>query len=225
MANTSVEEDKPVQKSAAVKTFNKRAFWLQFGAWALALCVLIASLVYFNFFAPISTDSVAVGDKCPDFTFSTVYESKGSGYGDDKITEISTTEIIEDGNVLVLNFWYTDCAPCVAELPGFNTVLEEFEDVVIVALHKANLERDSVIQNFINTTMNDGAHLWSEYSLIFALDTDDLCLKTLGVTPTYPTTVVVNKEGTVTFMHTNGLPENELRQAVLDAGATPIENS
>ncbi len=219
-ATESVETEAPVKKSAAVKAFNKRAFWLQFSAWALAICVLVAALVYYNAFAPVSSDSVSVGDDCPDFTISTVYDSKGA-YGEDgeKINEIKISE--NKGKVIVLNFWYTTCGPCVAELPGFNRVRNEFgDDVMIIALHAAGLETNAAIQKFIDETMNDGENYWSDYSIIFALDKKDECFKTIGGTPTYPTTVVVDKEGKVSFMHVNGLAEDILRQEIIKAGAS-----
>ncbi|MDE6867790.1 MAG: 4Fe-4S binding protein [Clostridia bacterium] len=220
--NVSVKEDMPVQKSAAVKAFNKRAFWLQFSAWALALCVLVASLVYFNFFAPTSPVSgIQVGDDCPDFTFSTVYDSKGAGNGDDKITEISVSEITGQGKVLVLNYWYTTCGPCVAELPGFNRVREEFgDDVMIVALHKAGLVTNAKIQEFIDTTINDGVNYWSEYSLVFGLDTNNESYRALGGSTIYPMTVIVGTDGKISFRQHGPVEEDDLRQALIDAGAT-----
>ena len=203
----------------AVKAFNKRAFWLQFSAWALAICVLVAALVYYNAFAPGSSDSVSVGAACPDFTISTVYDSKGAYDGDEKIDEIKISE--NKGKVIVLNFWYTTCGPCVAELPGFNRVRNEFgDDVMVVALHAAGLETNAAIQKFINETMNDGENYWSEYSIIFALDIKDECFKTIGGTPTYPTTVIVDKDGKVSFIHVNGLAEEVLRQEIIKAGAS-----
>ncbi|MDE5942703.1 MAG: 4Fe-4S binding protein [Clostridia bacterium] len=221
-ANLSVEEDKPVQKSAAVKAFNKRAFWLQFSAWALALCVLVASLVYFNFFAPTSpvVDKL-LGTECPEFTFTTVYNSKGAGEGDDKITEINTAEVTAQGKVLVLNYWYTSCGPCVAELPAFNRVREEFgDDVMIVALHAAGFVSNSEIQKFIDTTKNDGVNFWSEYSLVYALDTDNVSYKALGGSSIYPMTIIVDMDGVVSFTKHGPVEEEDLKQELIKAGAT-----
>ncbi|MDE7453785.1 MAG: redoxin family protein [Clostridia bacterium] len=216
----SVAVEKPAQASPAVKAFNKKAFWLQFSAWALAICVLIASLVYFNFFAVGSSSTINVGEECPDFTISTVFDSNGAyDSAGEKISEIKISE--NRGKVVVLNFWYTSCSPCVGELPGFNRVRNEFgDDVMIVALHRAGLETNAAIQKYINETKNDGVNYWSEYSIIFGLDKGNACFKSIGGAPAYPTTVIVNKEGKVSFIQINGLAEDVLREEIINAGGT-----
>jgi thiol-disulfide isomerase/thioredoxin len=39
------------------------------------------------------------------------------------------------GKVVVLNFWFIGCAPCIAELPALNKLVDEYkgEDVVFIA--------------------------------------------------------------------------------------------
>ncbi len=221
-ATQSVEAEKPVQKSAAVKVFNKRAFWLQFGAWTVALCVLIASLVYFNFFAKTNAVSgLQIGDDCPDFTFTTVYDSKGAYNGDEKIDEITISG--NKGKVVVLNFWYTTCGPCVAELPGFNRVNNEFgDDVMMVALHASGFVSNSKIQEFIDTTINDGTNYWRDYSLIFALDINNTSYTMLGGKTTYPMTVIVDKDGKISLIKHGPLAEDVLKNEIIKAGGTAV---
>lgn len=38
------------------------------------------------------------------------------------------------GKVVVLNFWFTGCTPCKAEIPDLNRLVAEFKDVVFVAV-------------------------------------------------------------------------------------------
>ena len=38
------------------------------------------------------------------------------------------------GKVVVLNFWFTTCTPCKAEIPDLNRLVAEFKDVVFVAV-------------------------------------------------------------------------------------------
>ena len=40
------------------------------------------------------------------------------------------------GKVVVLNFWFVGCAPCIVEIPGLNRLVKELEgrDIVFLAL-------------------------------------------------------------------------------------------
>ncbi|MDE6001098.1 MAG: 4Fe-4S binding protein, partial [Clostridia bacterium] len=176
-APVAVKEDVQTVETSATqsvqdyeKKIKKRSFWLQFSAWALAIAVLIAALVYYNFFAPTAAvSSLQVGDDCPDFTLSVVYDNKGAHDEDgNKIESFNVSEC--KGKVTVINYWYTTCGPCVAELPSFNRVKEEYGDeIVMVAVHAYGMESDRRIQEFIDAASND-KESWSDYSITFALD-------------------------------------------------------
>lgn len=48
------------------------------------------------------------------------------------------------GKVVVLNFWFTDCQPCVAEMPELNKLVAKYNDVAFLAItfdSKGKLER------------------------------------------------------------------------------------
>ena len=130
-AAEAVTETETVTREERLKIaeskLKKRGFWLQFSAWAVALAVLIASLVYFNFFAATSNVMVyKVGDKCPDFTLGTVYKNAGScdGDGNQIINRFSVLE--SRGKVTVINYWETTCDPCKEELPWFERIYREY---------------------------------------------------------------------------------------------------
>lgn len=71
-----------------------------------------------------------VGCKAPDFKVRSL--------------EGDTLELSKlRGKVVVLNFWFTSCAPCLAELPGLNDLVDKFKnrEVVFIAFEKKNNER------------------------------------------------------------------------------------
>ena len=184
--------------------------------------MLIVALVYYNFLAP--TDVTLVykeGDRCPDFTLSTVYDNKGA-YDEDgqKIEKFSMLE--NRGTVTVLNYWYTTCGPCIAELPGFNRVKQECgSEINIVAIHAANMNTDAEIQGFINSYSNidNVTHEvteWKDYSIMFALDTA-LTYKTFGGKSAYPMTVIIDKDGVISFVKQGALEEELLREKIAEA--------
>ncbi len=211
-AEDKAEEEREERYKAVENKIKKRSFWLQFSAWTLALLVLIGALVYYNLF---SKGSVATtfgeGDKLPDFTLSKVFDNAGA-YGADgeKIEKFSTLEC--RGTVTVINFWYTTCEPCVAELPGFDRVKQEFgDDVIIVAVHAAGMVSNDKIQEFIDSN-------WSDFSIMFSVDTSSVdCYTMLGGKSTYPMTVIIDADGVITYVRQGSMEEDVLREEIASA--------
>lgn len=56
-------------------------------------------------------DSCLLGVAAPNFQASTL---------DNKKIELSKLK----GQVVVLNFWFTRCQPCIEEMPGFNKLVD-----------------------------------------------------------------------------------------------------
>ncbi len=220
--SNGAEQTPEAKHSVVVAKFKKRAFWLQFSAWALAAAVLISALVYYNFFAPTDVTMVyKEGDRCPDFTLERTFDTAGAYDKDgNRIEKFSMLE--NRGTVTVLNYWYTDCGPCVAELPGFNRVKEELGgEVTMIAIHAKDMTSNAEIQRFLDEKSNiDSATgevtYWKNYSIMFALDTSDT-YKMLGGKSTYPMTVIIDKSGVISFVQQGPLSEELLRTKVQEA--------
>ena len=215
-ANAKATEQEPTE-SATDKKFKKRAFWLQFSAWAVALCVLVVALVYYNFLAPKAEEYDDL-ETCPNFVYTTIYDTDGAYKDGEKITSFSVEE--NRGTVTVLNFWYTACGPCVAELPAFNRVKEEYGDkITVVAVHDTGLETNAYIQKFIDEDNNDKSS-WTHYSIIFALDLNPKSYDVLGGKGSFPMTVIVNAEGEIVFKKQGSMSEQLLKSEIDKALAT-----
>ena len=184
-----------------------RKFWIEVTAWVLALSLLVAALVCYNFVdveKPYTPDTPPVGsgdeppigendkigfnvgDIAPNFTVNLYGEQGG------------TFNLYENrGKIIVINFWGTWCGPCVEELPFFNMLAENYADKIsVVAIH--GLITDAV-QPYIKDTLG-----WNNWQVTFAQDdmsSGKAQVFTLfgGKNNAYPLTVVVDEEGRVTY--------------------------
>jgi len=89
------------------------------------------------------------------------------------------------GKVVVLNFWFTKCGPCVVEMPKLNELVKEYKnkDVVFLAI---TFNKKGVVENFLFDTTFD-------YTIV--TDANDVI--TMYGVQSYPTSIVINKEGKI----------------------------
>lgn len=174
----AVAEIKPARNR-----MRKRNFWLQVGAWALALVFFGVAVWYFNFHEKELQVGSEVGDLCPEYTLER--------YGDDGVFSVSANR----GKITVINFWATWCTPCVAEIPYFEQLAKDYSQIEVVAVH--GISSDDV-QAFIDAK-------WNGHTMTFVQDviSDDGMTSefytALGGSGTWPMTVILDPEGVITF--------------------------
>ena len=167
---------------------------------SLALIVALCfSLVYCNFIlddGPSVTVGSNVGDKCQYYDLERI---DGNGTVNAKDFE---------GKVVIINFWGTWCTPCVNELPHFNQVAEEYADeVVVIAIH--SVQGKATADDFIESKYADS-------KMIFAYDEQlgntpmDKYFTALGGTDYYPRTLILDKDGIITFTTDGPLTHEQL---------------
>ena len=182
----------------------------------ISALVLVFSLVYYNFIEPTLDKKeppqsgngieygTTVGTNMKDFTLK-VFNTDGETF--------TLSENLD--KVTVLNFWYTDCDPCVAEIPHFNDVANLYESQVnVVAVHRYDGERNySKIQKFINEDITQlKTESWFDYKIKFVYDsgTKSDRLADLFEIQAYPVTVIINKEGKITCVNLGVMSKTEL---------------
>ena len=92
------------------------------------------------------------------------------------------------GKIVVLNFWFIRCGPCRMEIPELNTLVKQYagrEDVVFLAVA---LDERADIQDFVRQYPYD-------YALVPA---GRYVAQGYGI-KSYPTNLVLNREGKVVF--------------------------
>ena len=118
----------------------------------------------------------------------------------DKFSKIKTTDMYGNkintksllGKIIVINYWFINCAPCKAEIPLLNNIVDKFESDSSVVFISIALDNDYLLKDFVKRTPFN-------YQIIdsgkFIADKDGI--------RSFPTNVVIDKEGKVYF-HSTG---------------------
>lgn len=122
-------------------------------------------------------DSCMLGVQAPNFQATTL---------DNEKIELSKLK----GKVIVLNFWFTGCQPCIAEIPGFNKLVETFSNKKVTFISFTYNSSATVLKflqqhpfKFKNVTNNDTVR--REDFKLFSV---------------WPYTIIINKEGKIAYM-------------------------
>ena len=142
-----------------------------------------------------STTSYAVGDIIRDFVFTDCY---GTTY--------KLSETLEEKKVVVLNFWYTGCAPCKSEFPAIQKSYSNYSDVAEFF--------GMCYTGYGDTNKAVSSYKDSNNLSLLKLGTDSNNLgNNFGVTA-YPTTVVIDRYGLIAYRSTGSEPAESFWNAL-----------
>lgn len=129
----------------------------------------------------IQRDSCLLGTLAPDF----------------KVTSINGKEIHLSklrGQVVMLNFWFIGCIPCIEEIPDFNKLVDKYSSKEVTFI---SFTYDSVnaVKEFLKT-----------YPFKFiAVSDDKVRRERFNLFGIWPYTIVIDKNGTIRSMLFGGL--------------------
>ncbi len=161
---------------------------------AAALAALIAVLVLVNLPAKQAASGTEVGEQLPDFTVECL---DGSSF--------SLRQ--QRGKVVVINLWATWCGPCVQELPNFDRLQRELPtDAAVLAVHTPP----------VTTDVRDYLSAYS-YEYPFAVDEDGALSAILNASTALPQTIILDRDGVVTYNQPGALSYEALLDLVTEA--------
>ncbi|MCH5157376.1 MAG: redoxin domain-containing protein [Clostridiales bacterium] len=206
--NERGDSSTPGVQQVTTKQKRNKAFWTQIVAWSLAILLLVGALLYFNVFAEQQqVTDIMIGTPCSDFTLNIYGENDSGNY---RLLEDKFTLSEQKGSVVVINFWATWCGPCVAELPYFNQAATEYPEVKFIAIHGSSTE--DVARFIIRPT--DTKESWRNYNVIFLQDEIEgkVCktFQALGGISSWPMTLIVDKNGNITFTKQGSITYDKL---------------
>lgn len=91
------------------------------------------------------------------------------------------------GKVIVLNFWFVECRPCVMEMPDLNEIVENYKDKDVIFLGFA-INDKSAIESFLEK---------KEFKYNIVPDSRDV-INSYGIN-SFPTHIIIDKNSKITF--------------------------
>lgn len=156
------------------------------------LIVLALALVAAAAFAVMAADS-----KAPDFTLK---DLKGKN--------VKFSDILAENELVMLDFWFVGCKPCLEYMESFDGLEEQFADrgFKLVTINTDSSQSTNKVKPFM-----DGR----KYGFLALLDPNGEVRKRYQI-KAEPTTFLIKKDGTIVYRHqgyTKGL-EDEVAAAI-----------
>jgi cytochrome c-type biogenesis protein len=137
---------------------------------------------------------LAVGNRAPDFQTTTI---------DGQPVSLSDMR----GNVVLVNFWYTYCAPCRIEMPEFEEVYNQYSDQGFTILAVNREEDAATIAAFAD-----------DLGLTFPLLLDETAdIQFLYRVLAYPSTFIIDRDGIIRHHTFGALTADLIHSLVADA--------
>ncbi len=90
------------------------------------------------------------------------------------------------GKPVVINFWFTSCGPCIAEMPALNVLKEKYKDSDVVFL-SITFDKKIMVLNFLKK---------HPFNFLIIPDARQYCDH---ITSLYPVTLFVDRKGIIQF--------------------------
>ena len=136
-----------------------------------------------------------LGDIIRDFS---VLTSDGSTF--------TLSETLKTKKAVLINFWYSTCGPCVNEFPYMQSAYEKYQDdIEVIALNNYAGDNDNAVKEF-KASMGLTFPVAKDYSRLGS------AFNLMG----YPTSILVDRYGTICLIEIGGLTSEKPFIAVFD---------
>lgn len=206
-ANDIPEKDDVPAAPECNKKREKLRLITRIGTLVIMLAVLFGAIAHYWIEADKAEKVVyetgsEVGMICPGYDLEIVTKDGPTG---------TTINPPETGKITIINFWYTMCTSCVAELPYFERIANEYENIDVIAVHSELTwtfeEADFIAKNYPDSKIIF-VHDYAENSV------SDIYYKTLGGKGAYPQTVILDENGVIVRIIVGSTTYDELKDIV-----------
>lgn len=141
----------------------------------------------------LSDNQMALGDMMCDFTVSA---------GD---REYKLSDLLADGQLVVLNFWFEGCGPCRAEFPYLQKAYAKYADKVTVLAINPYDGTDASVADYAR-----------QLDLTFPVIKDTSVWQNALQITAFPTTVVIDRYGMIAFVHKGAVTQEGVFETLFD---------
>lgn len=148
-----------------------------------------------------------VGDVMYDFTLQNAYIYDANATSMTPKT-VSLANLAQDKKCIILNFFFTTCGPCKAEIPAMLEAYHERSeqnDVLILGVSNYATDTDALVAAFVKDTKAD---------YYMGMDTAGIISRFPNVNA-FPTTIIIDRYGVISVRHTNSEPTVEFWRNVM----------
>ena len=125
-----------------------------------------------------------LGDVMRDFTVTTIDGEK-----------FTLSEVLKTKKAVLINFWYSTCSPCINEFPYMDSAYQKYQDdIAVIALNNYAYDNAETVKIF-QATMGLTIPMVMDYSQ----------LGTAFNVNYYPTSILVDRYGTICLIEVGGL--------------------
>lgn len=117
----------------------------------------------------------------------------------------TVSELLKEKKAVVINFWYLNCSPCKMEFPYLQEAYEEYQDDIEV-----------IAVNPVDGTDETIAAFQKEMKLTFPMAVVDSEWAQYMELTAYPTTVVIDRYGTIAMIHKGMVTDTETFTSVFE---------
>jgi len=100
------------------------------------------------------------------------------------------------GKLVILNFWFTTCPPCIMELPGLNRLYEKYKDNNDVIFAAITYEKENQVNKFLK-----------KHSISYPIILNDRTTINKFEINGYPTNLIIDKNGKILDFIVGGFPQ------------------
>jgi len=110
-------------------------------------------------------------------------------------TKFTLSEALKTKKAVLINFWYSTCSPCINEFPYLQEAYEAYkDDLEVIALNNYPSDNELTVKNFK-----------ASMGLTFPVAKDYSSLGTVFSLQGYPTSIMIDRYGTVCLIEIGGL--------------------
>ncbi len=110
-------------------------------------------------------------------------------------TEYTLSQLLKEKDAVVLNFWYENCGPCGLEFPYLQEAYALNGNIAVLAMNPVDGDDASI------------AAYREKHGLTFPMAKCDAAWEKMMQITGYPTTVVVDRSGVISLIHTGSVPD------------------